>query len=146
MVPVLFPASPATWAIDQETLWRENAKFDAFIVVQPFGYKLDFARFDQLSHDLGKPVIYDCAAGFDFESHTTNAVCYSLHATKNLPVGEGGLISFASEFYCRRARMLANFDFDDNREPISGHGMNAKMDELHAPILTRAARSTSGVR
>ena len=135
MVPVLFPASPETWAIDLETLWRENSKYDAFIVVQPFGYRLDFAAYDQLSNDLQKPLIYDCAAGFDFESHTTNTVCYSLHATKNLPIGEGGLIAFSSEFLCRRARMMCNFDFDDNREPVTTGGMNAKMDELHAAVL-----------
>lgn len=134
MKPVLFPSMPSTWTIDDSMLWEHRGQFDAFIAVQPFGYRLEFDRYDEFSAEYEKPVIYDCAAGFDFKSHTTNVVCYSLHATKNLPVGEGGLISTDEETF-EAAKRLSNFDFDDAREPMSLHGSNSKMDEIHSAIL-----------
>lgn len=135
MIPIMFPSSPRTWTMCIETLWRESARFDALLVVSPFGYRTEFASYDQFSLETGKPVVYDCAAGFDFESYTTNPVCYSLHATKNLPVGEGGLIAFSSEAHWARAKRLTNFDMDERRDPLTPNGTNCKMDEVHAAIL-----------
>jgi dTDP-4-amino-4,6-dideoxygalactose transaminase len=60
-------------------------------------------------------------------------LAFSLHATKPMGVGEGGLFVSADAALADRVRRLANFDFE-HALVQSRHGTNAKMSEYAAAI------------
>jgi dTDP-4-amino-4,6-dideoxygalactose transaminase len=134
MVPVLFDVSPVTWQIDQELLRDKVGLYDAFIVVSPFGYAVDTKVYDQLANELSAPVIYDFAPAWGHPISKEYPTTFSFHATKTLPIGEGGSVMMPFPSLQEHARRLINFDFD-NQMPQSLYGMNGKMDELHCAVL-----------
>jgi len=136
--PYLTPCREDTWTIDLDCLYRNRIQYDAFIVVSPFGYKVDIAAYDQFAKDVGKQVIYDFAAAYGGIYKTKNPICYSFQATKNLPIGEGGAVVFSSLESRLRGEHLINFDFDMHRFCKTPYGFNGKMDEIHAAILVAA--------
>jgi len=78
--------------------------------------------------------LVDAAAAFG-NQHKGNRV-YSLHATKSLPAGEGGLIC-GDEGLMDRVRRLASFGLDSSRFAhgvVYESGTNAKMSEYHAAV------------
>lgn len=65
--------------------------------------------------------------------HHSNVV-FSLHATKYLGAGEGGLVVAGTEEIAQELRSWSNFGFQGSRE--SGiQGTNAKMSELQAAVV-----------
>lgn len=140
MIPVLVGAAEEYWTINHESLWNRQDEFDAFIVTCPFGYYVNFALYDEMSSRMNKPVIYDCAGGFGMQFKTSNPVTYSFHATKNLGIGEGGAVCFASSPHYERAQKLINFDFDSQKFPKTPFGTNGKLDELRSAMLVAALK------
>lgn len=61
----------------------------------------------------------------------TWAVVFSLHATKVLPAGEGGIAVFGSADQAGKFRTWTNFGFAGSRV-ATYEGTNAKMSEIHA--------------
>lgn len=59
-------------------------------------------------------------------------VIFSLHATKPLGIGEGGVLITADAAMAEAARRLSNFGFQDRE--VRGPGMNGKMSEFHAAV------------
>jgi dTDP-4-amino-4,6-dideoxygalactose transaminase len=59
------------------------------------------------------------------------AVAFSLHATKVLPAGEGGIVAFGHPDRAQAFRSWSNFGFDGRRESMRV-GTNAKMTEMTA--------------
>jgi dTDP-4-amino-4,6-dideoxygalactose transaminase len=111
-------------------LTAKAADFESLIVTAPFGCHPNFAYYDELGKKLGKGVIYDCAGGWGLDfSATHNPVAISFHATKNLPIGEGGAALFDRDEGVRptKAKNAINF--------MGGYGFNGKMSEVHAAIL-----------
>lgn len=100
--------------------------------VLPFGAKPDLSKWD--TH---KEVVIDAAASlgtgpFDFSNLPEKwFVIFSLHATKVLGAGEGGLIICGSEESAEKIRKWINFGFSSHRESIT-RGTNAKMPEISA--------------
>jgi dTDP-4-amino-4,6-dideoxygalactose transaminase len=134
MNPVLFDVDPITWCIDLDLLKDNKDKYDAIIVVSPFGYAVDIISYDTFGTIANKPIVYDFAPAWGHPISPFYPTTFSFHATKTLPIGEGGAIMFtnpASQAYGKR---LINFDFN-NQMPESLYGMNGKMDELHAATL-----------
>lgn len=102
--------------------------FDAFVVTAPFGSDPEFERYDAIADRIDRPVFYDCAGGWGLDfRRTKNPVAISFHATKNLPIGEGGAVLLADEDETWLTRPHINFAGD--------YGFNGKMDEIHAAIL-----------
>lgn len=65
---------------------------------------------------------------------------FSLHATKALPAGEGGLVVGDAEL-CERIRKLANFGLEVTpfaHGIVSEAGTNAKLSEYHAAVALAA--------
>lgn len=135
MHPVLYPVSRVTWTLETEILKLDRKNLGAFVVVSPFGYHVDTEQYDALSKSMGIPVVYDFAGAWGMKTETKNPVCYSLHATKNIPVGEGGILSLCEEEKWTQAMRLANFDTQPNREYASPWGDNLKLDELRCALL-----------
>ena len=106
-----------------------SADFDAFVVTAPFGCHPDFKYYDGLAHAMSKQVFYDCAGGWGIDfSSTANPIAISFHATKNLPIGEGGAVLFGLvDERSEMAKMVINF--------VGPRGFNGKLSEVHAAIL-----------
>lgn len=136
MIPVLFPVSRETWTIDPEALRSHRHLYDAVVVVSPFGHRVDFQEYEELSAQECVPVVYDLAGAWGMRvPHLQGAVAYSFHATKNLAIGEGGAVGYSQRFLLERATRLVNFDFGDHRIPLSQYGMNGKLDEVHCAMI-----------
>lgn len=105
--PVLCDVNLDTWAAEPD---------DRTLSVCPFGYPAE------------GPLV-DAAAAYG-RALSGNYVM-SLHATKPLPAGEGGVVCGSPELldYVRRAR---NFGFEDYL--VEAIGTNAKMSEYHAAV------------
>ena len=105
------------------------------VPVLPFGQKINLEKYSKFEH-----VLVDAAASIaefpDLSPLKSGwAVVYSLHATKLLGAGEGGLIIFGSTEMANRFRKWINFGFYGSRESTS-IGTNAKMSEIHAAYAT----------
>lgn len=137
-IPVLAPVHRETWALDPAYAIGRAKDFDAFIVVAPFGYKIDHEIYLEMSKELGKPVIFDLAGAYPTKIPGARAVCYSLHATKNLAVGEGGFTVFANEADFVAAHAVANFQTQPDRSIASKHGDNLKVSEITCAYLLAA--------
>jgi len=102
------------------------------IYVSPFGAAIDFEKNSHRKH-----VIFDAAASigsgnFNFaELREDWVVVFSLHATKVLGIGEGGIAIFGSVTAAEKFRSWINFGFSGNRNSVLP-GINAKMSEISA--------------
>lgn len=136
LYPVLVGVDSATWTLMPEMV-PEN-EVDAVVVVSPFGYPVNFAAWEEWSATTKVPLVYDLAGAWGTFPTTKNPRCYSLHATKNMGIGEGGFVVF-SELDQRVAAMrMINFDTLPDRSIGSLDGCNGKMDEIHAAFTLAA--------
>lgn len=135
MTPVLFDVNAVTWQTSMYLLNEHADKYDAFIVVSPFGYAVDVKEYDKLGEELGKPIVYDFAPAWGHPISSVNPTTFSFHATKTLPIGEGGVVMFPNKHHKANAEALINFNFNQFSQPMNPYGFNGKMDELHASVL-----------
>lgn len=87
---------------------------------------------------FGAPVngggLIDAASAWGNQKHGVRV--FSLHATKSLPAGEGGLVCGPPELL-ERIRKLANFGLDPTAFAhgiVTDPGTNAKLSEYHAAV------------
>jgi dTDP-4-amino-4,6-dideoxygalactose transaminase len=119
------------WKIDLDLICSRHQDF-GLIPVMPFGMPIDFNSYFEY-----KTIIIDAAASLgqpppDFMFMKKDwAVVYSLHATKVLGAGEGGLAICGNLEMAENLRSWINFGFVNGR--ISDiQGTNGKMSEIHA--------------
>jgi dTDP-4-amino-4,6-dideoxygalactose transaminase len=134
--PVLGDVSPEQWiltpAIAREALARE--RIDAVMPVACFGCPLPADEWDEFARDTGVPVLADAAAALGVQPIGQYVHwAFSLHATKPMGVGEGGLFVSVDGALAEKVRRLANFSFD-HALVQSRHGTNAKMSEYAAAV------------
>ena len=116
----------------------------AFMPVASFGKRIPLSYLKSAREVFGK-IIVDAAPGIianSFLNMFSDAVVYSLHATKSVPCGEGGFISFNDRDYARNARLLINFGLENGSPKISAEsgGTNGKMSEISACIALASLR------
>lgn len=133
--PVIMACDPDTWVLDPVELMSQASKFDAIIVVSPFGYYVNVPFWDDLAKRLGKKLIYDFAGAFGFFPETENLKCYSFHATKNFGVGEGGAIVHPSVQSWEESRRISNFGTLEDRSIQDEFGINGKIDEFRCAAI-----------
>jgi dTDP-4-amino-4,6-dideoxygalactose transaminase len=118
------------WSLKTEHL--HELKDDVGVMpVLPFGAAINLNNWQGRKH-----VIIDAAASLGAQPNLSSlpetwSVAFSLHATKVLPAGEGGLVVFGNAESAERFRMWTNFGFSDRRTSMYA-GTNAKMSEIHA--------------
>lgn len=118
-----------SWVLDPESV-REGS---GAVLTAPFGASV---AVDKRWNHVGGLVV-DAAASvgsppvIDADFSSDWAVVYSLHATKILGIGEGGMVVFSSGQLAKRFRDWSNFGFSGSRS-AQGTGTNAKMAELLA--------------
>ncbi len=100
--------------------------------VMPFGKRPDPLQYPKHHYAVMDAAASLGAAEGSLETLNENqAVVFSLHATKVLGAGEGGLVVFGDVNYAIKFRRWTNFGFDGSRMSIFS-ATNAKMSEIHA--------------
>ncbi|MGU3629441.1 DegT/DnrJ/EryC1/StrS family aminotransferase [Comamonas sp. C24C] len=143
-VPVLADVDPDCWLLTPDIARAACAVIpvDAVLPVATFGMPHDMQAWQQFEQDTGLPVVIDAAAAYGSQwlQGTQGTLVFSLHTTKSLPAGEGGLVVSTRPGLAARVRQLSNFGI--NLDPradlplgsLASVGTNAKMSEYHAAI------------
>lgn len=133
--PVFGGVDDKSWVLELDLAEAFHNKFDAVCVVSPFGYEVDFFRWEKFSLEYDKPIIYDLAGAWGKFPPVANPRCYSFHSTKNFGVGEGGCVVFPTKELRDSARRVTNFGTLPDRSIESLEGFNCKIDELKAATI-----------
>jgi len=112
-VPVFADVQPDTLNIDPEDIKRKiTEKTKAIVCVHFAGYPCDLDEIHEIARAYNLVVIEDCAhaAGAEYKGKKIGSYssinCFSFHAVKNLPMGDGGAVTTNNEFYDARLRKL----------------------------------------
>ena len=126
-----------TWALDPNAVKSILPAFEgpiaAIVPVAPFGASFDIEAWDDFHRETGIPVVVDAAAGFDSARPGMSPVMVSLHATKALGIGEGGLVLCRDNRIAAKIRGGRNFGFMGGRIATIP-GSNAKLSEYGAAV------------
>lgn len=135
--PYFVDVHPDSWALEPRIALLEAARAPgpvrAVIPVAPFGAPLDVAAWDAFEEQTGIAVVIDAAAAFDAARPGRAPLVVSLHATKTLGVGEGGVVVAQNGAVIDRIRKLSNFGFGPKRA-AAYPALNAKLSEYGAAV------------
>ncbi|MGM0574416.1 MAG: DegT/DnrJ/EryC1/StrS family aminotransferase [Myxococcota bacterium] len=150
--PILVDVEPGTLLMDAEQAGAAvTGRTRAIIAVHFAGQPVDVTAFEELRDEHGLALIHDLAhaAETHYEGASVasrgDACCYSFYATKNLAIGEGGMVTTADPALARSVRMLrahgVTRDTWSRRQhsgasgyDVSTPGFNYKLTELQAAI------------
>jgi len=143
--PVFVDIDPKTYNIDYKDLKKKfnKKKTRAIIVVHTFGQAAEMDKIMKLANKWNVPVIEDaaCALGGKYKGQYCGTIgkigCFSLHATKTIGTGEGGLITTNDDKIAEVIRLLA-----DHGKTKTPNGMidfpivayNYKLSDLQAAV------------
>lgn len=119
----------------------QSRRYDLILPVACLGLPLPEAAWDVFTQETGIPVLMDAAAALGCQriGKTTHAA-FSLHATKPLGVGEGGVFATSDPDLAERVRRLSNFGFSQGAV-VYPAATNAKLSEYAAAVgLAQLAR------
>jgi len=143
-LPVVADVDTHSWLLTPAIAARACRQCDirAVMPVAAFGAPHDAAAWEAFARETGVAVVIDAAAGFGGQwlADASVTLVFSLHTTKSLPAGEGGLVVSRDAALVARVRQLSNFGI--NLHPRRGvpvgaladAGTNAKMSEYHAAV------------
>ena len=135
--PYFLDVDKETWALNPKTVEAALKDLDvpvaAVMPVAPFGAPFNIEEWDEFQRVTGVPVVIDAAAGFDTASAGLSPVMISLHATKAMGIGEGGLILCRDNNLAEQICAARNFGFLGERV-AEIPGMNAKLSEYGAAV------------
>ena len=143
-VPVLADVDADTWLLTPAIARAACAatRIHAVLPVATFGMPHHMPAWQQFEQETGLPVVIDAAAAYGSQwlQGAEGTLVFSLHTTKSLPAGEGGLVVSTRPGLAAKVRQLSNFGI--NLDPVAGVpmgalaslGTNAKMSEYHAAI------------
>ncbi|CAN5452350.1 DegT/DnrJ/EryC1/StrS family aminotransferase [soil metagenome] len=155
LVPVIADIDRDSWALTPEIADAAFVAkpFDAVLPVAAFGQPHDVGPWQAFSQRRGVPVLIDAAGAFgsqwlgSFDKASSPSttqpnitLVFSLHTTKSLPAGEGGLVVSSNAAQIRQVRQRSNFgiNLDPARDVPVGVtdmlGTNAKLSEYHAAV------------
>jgi dTDP-4-amino-4,6-dideoxygalactose transaminase len=138
--PLFCEVSRETWELDPAAVAAALADGAAAVLhVRAFGLCRDLDPLDRLCRDARVPLVVDSAAalgGRDERARPVGAAgaaeVFSLHATKSLGIGEGGVV-FAEPELAARIRRTINFGLTDDGD-VAGVGLNGKLSEFAAAV------------
>ena len=135
--PVFADIDPFTWVLTP-SIARAAMRTMRIACVMPvaaLGCPVPVDQWDVFSEQSGIPVLVDAAAALGNQSAGERVVlAFSMHATKALGIGEGGLVVARDTEFIARVRRLANFGIDPTTGRTQDVGSNAKMSEFHAAV------------
>lgn len=131
-----------TGSISPEIIKNSFSSFDkiaAVIAVDNFGVEMNVKEWEEFRKQTGVAVVIDAAAAFDTIANKQIQTSYdipisvSLHATKSLGIGEGGMVICRNEDVIQTLKYMGNFGFTKDRDVILS-GTNAKLSEYTAAV------------
>jgi dTDP-4-amino-4,6-dideoxygalactose transaminase len=139
--PILVDVDPGDWRIAPQRLHEALLATGArsAVTLAPFGMRSDFSAHAAIVAERGGLLVVDNAAGLGTARAPIETAphCYeacSLHATKPLAIGEGGMV-FAHRSREDALRRALNFGLRPGPVPdLRGGGINGKLSELHAAV------------
>ncbi len=144
LTPHFLDVDPGTWALcPSRTAERAMAlQASAVVVVAPFGTPLDWPAWADMEARTGIPVVIDAAAAFDTVTAAPSVlgpapVIVSLHATKALGCGEGGVVLTGDVELADGIYRVLNFGLTAHRQ-AGVIGFNGKLSEYHAAVAHAA--------
>lgn len=132
--PVVMDIDPCSWLLTPAQMPAGEALrgIAAVIPVASFGMPQDLRAWSAWQQRTGIPVVMDAAAAFGAQETCAGmTTVFSLHATKPLSCGEGGLIVTSDSNVAERLRCMTNFGIGSDAPVHSG---NAKLSEYHAAV------------
>jgi len=152
--PVLVDIDPSTYTLDPDRLeravrtltrrpaGRDSARLKAIVPVHLYGHPADMPAIMDIAARYGLLVIEDCAQAHGASIRETgagnwgHAAAYSFYPTKNLgALGDGGAVTAGDDRLAERARLIRQYGWQKERISRMA-GMNSRLDELQAAILT----------
>ena len=150
LVPVFVAVEPDSLNLDPRAVEAAiSNRTSAILPVHLFGLPAD-PELDAVGARHDVPVVYDAAHAFGAVGIAGRgaAAAYSLHATKILHTGEGGMIATDSPELAVRIRRTRSFGTDGPESPQAG--VNAKLSEVSAAVglamLSRLEQETAARR
>lgn len=103
--------------------------------VVPFGDKIDFSRYKNSSSNIvvDAAVSLGISQGIGASMPKNVGLVFSLHATKLISTGEGGVFCSLDEDWVQRVRAWSNFGFNGVRS-ADEIGTNGKLSEYSAAV------------
>ncbi len=112
----------------------DRERIDLVMPVASYGRALPALQWDEFVTETNVPVFADAAPALGVQTLGQRVHwAFSLHATKPMGIGEGGLFVTADEALAGSVRRLTNFGFDARVIGRVG-GTNAKLSEYAAAI------------
>lgn len=137
LIPWFVDVEDTSWTLTPEAahslLAHAPGQVGAVMVVEPFGYPVDVAAWEDFSATEGCAVVVDAAAAFDAVPPSSLPIVVSLHATKILGVGEGAFVACRDADVIASINSRANFGFAGARE-ATVQATNAKLSEYAAAV------------
>ncbi len=150
LVPWIVDVDETNWCLSTEMarafLRDAPGRVSAVMPVAPFGAPIDFAVLGKLSsrhRHCGRDRA--AAASFDTLRATQIPAVVSLHATKLLGAGEGGVVVTNDPNFTRQVQQRANFGFWNTRE-AKMQSINGKLSEYTAAVGLAALDSWAQTR
>lgn len=143
LTPVVADVDEDTWLLTPAIALAATCRLSlgAVLPVATFGAAQDAKGWADFHQKTGLPVIIDAAAAYGNQLNPgPTCTVFSLHATKPLAAGEGGVIVTRSAEFAATVRQLSNFGIDLSGKrgvPVGRTtlvGTNAKMSEYHAAV------------
>jgi dTDP-4-amino-4,6-dideoxygalactose transaminase len=133
-VPVFAGVDPDTLCLDPAAVRAAlGPRTGAILPVHLFGVAAD-TELDDIGRESGLPVVYDAAHAYGFApiAGRGTARAYSLHATKLLHTGEGGVATTDDPAFAKQMRQVRAFGLKAGL--VVGNGTNGKMSEHTAAL------------
>lgn len=158
-VPVFVDVDPNTMSMDFDklrTIIGEN-NISAIMVVHYGGQPIDMEPIYELANDWNIPIIEDAAHAAGARYKTGKAVgsnpsnngvtCFSFHAVKNLPMGDGGVITTNLVTVAQRLKRLRWLGIDKSTyaRTSEGYGWQYDVKEVGYKYTPNDIASTIGL-
>lgn len=144
LIPIFVDIEPEYLTLDPDLvldkLVEENISLDEVLAIIPVHVFNNCARleaFSELSESTGIPILYDAAHAFGCEYQDRSVLEYgtlsavSLHASKALSTGEGGLLASSRSKLIEMCRIMVHFGLTESGT-FEADGTNGKISELTA--------------
>jgi perosamine synthetase len=138
--PVFADIDPRTFNIDPSDVAEKiTAKTKALIPVHLFGQPAKIDALKEIAEDKGIALVEDAAQahGAEYKGQKAGSIgdmgCFSFYATKNMTVGEGGMITTNDLKLAKKARLLRNHG-QSQKYHHDTLGYNYRMTEFCAAI------------
>jgi len=140
--PLIGDVDASSWLLTPEIArdYAARHRVDAVMPVATFGNPQDVEAWDAFVAETGIPVVIDAAGAYGNQRVGRRChVVFSLHATKALAAGEGGVVVTYDHALAKRVRRLSNFGIDLERgSQVFVAGENGKLSEYHAAVAHAA--------